>query len=288
MKERKMNTRSWCVFGLVIAAATLAQDAVSSPMSPGDEATQATPEESIPTPVGGDVAIEASEAVQAVSDVAPPRIDGLYDSSDLNELVPAVELVFDGVLTGATVRQPDGLRILVTDYTFRVDNCIIGDCGEGSITLINVGGVLPNGDGMASNESLKLTTGQRYIVFVRPDAGQLVVPFERVLQVHEDGAKVADEFGRVLVGLEDGRMLFRSAGQFNSLDYLSSRPAPAAPAPELNLPPDWGTTPIPPQPKPVNRDELDPIGVDSVISAIADAGNRVASDNQSNNNEEGK
>ncbi len=284
-----MNMRSWRVFCLAIVPAALMQNAVSLPMSPSDEAAQVTPEEAIPAPVGEeDVATEANGAAQAVADAAPPRIDGLNDRSDLNELVPAVQLVFDGVLTGATVRQPDGLRILVTDYVFRVDNCVVGDCGGESITLTNVGGELPNGDGMASNESYKLTPEQRYVVFVRPHADQLVVPFERVLQVFENGAVVADEVGRVLVGLEEGRMLFRSAGQFNSLNYLSPGPAQAPRSADLIGPPVWGSTPIPPQPKPVNRDELDPISVDSLLVAVVEAAVRIDSDNQSPVSKEGK
>ncbi len=177
--------------------------------------------------------------------------------------------VFDGMLLETVVRQPEGTRILVTDYVFQVVEWLSGPLYLQEVTLSSAGGELPNGSGMIAGSSIRLEPNRRYIVVTKPDFQGLMLPFARVLQVFSGGLKVADEAGRVVTGLRGGRLEVERSATVQSLRYRPGPPASEQPS-TPNTPPDgWVQQPDPessPNPK-----EDSPLPADELLDLIAAA-----------------
>ena len=151
--------------------------------------------------------------------------------------VEAAPWVFDGVLVETVVRQPEGTRILVTDYTFQVIEWLSGPSDLREVTLTSAGGELPDGSAMTAGQSIKLEAKHRYLVVTKPGFDKLMLPFARVLQVFSDGLKVADEAGRVVTGLRDDRLVVERSARVQSLQYRPGAPT-GEQADTANSPPD--------------------------------------------------
>ncbi|RLE28020.1 MAG: hypothetical protein DRJ65_01040 [Acidobacteria bacterium] len=182
--------------------------------------------------------------------------------------VEAAPWVFDGVLVEAVVRQPEGTRILVTDYTFQVIEWVSGPADMREVTLTSAGGQLEDGSGMTAGQSIKLDPNRRFLVVTKPGHETLMLPFSRVLQVFSDGLKVADEVGRVVTGVSDGWLVVENAATVRPLSY---RPGPPAGKSEEtpNIPPD-GWVPTPGSEAAKIRVEEQPISADALLDLIAD------------------
>lgn len=189
----------------------------------------------------------------------PPAVGFLAD-------VDAAEFVFDGVLLEATVRQPEGTRILVTDYVFQVVEWIEGPLATRTVSLTSAGGELPDGSGMTVGDSLRLEPKRRYLVVTKPDHESLMLPMARVLQVAADGHEVADESGRLVTGLADGRLVVERSAVFRSLRY---RPAATGEdgSQKQNVPPD-GWTPPHGSEAGAQPAEFDPVSLHELIDLI--------------------
>jgi len=198
----------------------------------------------------------ASSAVDAVSSgesvvgawgedapLAPPESRPLLPTvsaghMNLSRLREAAGTVFDGLLARATVRDR-GQGALVTDCTFQIVESLKNSEAGGEFAVTTLGGELPDGSSMSTSESLRLTIGRRYLVFLRPSAETLALPFLRVLQLGGDGKAVADESGRVLLDLQaDGTMRLGGLPQYEYLFYgTPPRPPESVRVPEPNMSP---------------------------------------------------
>jgi len=161
--------------------------------------------------------------------MAPVVADDKGNSRDLRAAADAAGTVFDGTLLRSTVSTPPGMRVLVTEYTFQVNEYFRGAQKSRLVTVRETGGVLPNGDGMGMSTSHKLTLTGRYLVFLRPDAADVLAPFGRVLQILDSGNTVATESGRIVIGIENGELITREIAEVRGLDYLGMPPAPGGP-----------------------------------------------------------
>lgn len=207
---------------------------------------------------------------QGMMPVPPIEVaaDDKVDVRDLRVVAQASGLVFDGELIRKTTFTPPGMRVLVTEYTFRVHESLRGGA-PADVTVRETGGELANGDGMTTGRSHKLAEGGRYIVFLRPDAGEILAPFQRVLQVMDGGATVADETGRIAIGVRDGALVTRRRAEVASMSYI-----PAAPVEEpVNVgPPTIASEPLPPQPAAEAFPDRGPIPVGEVLAVVRQAG----------------
>ena len=150
----------------------------------------------------------------------PPRVDyALASISDVIELADFSGVAFDGVVKSAEVFVPAGMKIPVTRYTFEVTEWIKGEVATREVTLNSVGTMDSTGTGVYTCQSVKLTPGNRYMVFTKPNSDSTNLPFMRVFQVHNNGALVADERGNVFVGINGTEPMFRKAQNVNSLMY---------------------------------------------------------------------
>ena len=201
-----------------------------------------------PTPPQGDPAPLVSEKPMNI------RPDDKGQSGDLREIAGRSGRVFEGALLRKTTSTPPGMRVLVTEYTFEVHEWFKGGAPQGAERVVVVretGGVDPNspdGSGMCTVESHKLTPAGRYLVFLRPDAQDVLFPFDRIFQVFDAGAKVADEHGRVAIGLREGVPLVRETPEVPGLSYLGTTP-PNPARPDMGAPrTDYQTRPTLPAP----------------------------------------
>ena len=113
---------------------------------------------------------------------------------------------------------PRPLRVLRTSYVFRVDEVIQGDVPGDFVTINDTGGVYPDGSTVSTEHSFRLEPGGRYTVFADRVGDELWL--RQVLQVHEDGAVVADSSGRVVVGIRDGAPIVEPVPTYEALRYL--------------------------------------------------------------------
>jgi hypothetical protein len=155
---------------------------------------------------------------------APGRVDhALASIGEATEMTDLAEQAFDGVLISAEVYTPAGMRVPATRYTFKVTEWIKGAAATQTVTLSSLGTMNANGDGVYTCQSVKLTPGNRYMVFTKPDGSQTNLPFMRVFQVHNNGALVADEQGHVFVGIDGTTPMFRATQSVNSLLYSTTK-----------------------------------------------------------------
>ncbi len=155
---------------------------------------------------------------------APGRADyALGSVSEATEMTDFAEQAFDGVLISAEVFTPAGMRIPATRYTFKVTEWIKGEVATQTVTLNSLGTMNANGDGVYTCQSVRLTPGNRYMVFTKPNGSETNLPFMRVFQIHNNGALVADEQGNVFVGIDGTTPLFRPTQPVNSLLYSTTK-----------------------------------------------------------------
>gem|GEM_PF-1761327 len=159
---------------------------------------------------------------------APGRVDyALGSIAEATEMADVAEKAFDGVLVSAEVYMPQGMKIPATRYTFQVTEWIKGTAATQTVTLSSVGTMDASGTGVYTCQSVKLTPGNRYVVFTKPDGSATNLPFMRVFQVHNNGSLVADEQGHVFVGIEGTTPRFRATQPVNSLLYSTSKKSAA-------------------------------------------------------------
>jgi len=194
---------------------------------------------------------EDSQVPTEGSASVPPKAvyaDRANDSiaSNLPGITEASEYVFEGVLVDARVHVPDGLRILATEYVFRVNQWFKGQRESDELRVVAAGGEYADGSGMTTSSSYKLTSGRCYLVWVKPGAENMLAPFYGVLQIYDGGSTVADSHGRIVTGIQNGWLVTRQEPEAETLFYLPQNPQRAEP--EEIGPPEWSSEPLPDQP----------------------------------------
>jgi hypothetical protein len=104
--------------------------------------------------------------------------------------------------------------------------------------------VYPDGSTVSTENSFRLTPGGRYMLFADRVGDDLWL--RRVLQVHDDGTVVADDSGRVVVGIEEGVPVTAVQPTYEALRYVTPVPASVEP---MDGPPDVASEPLPEQPE---------------------------------------
>jgi len=154
--------------------------------------------------------------------------------------VRSADLVADVSLAQGVTYTPGELKVLRTGYVFRVNDVVQGEVQGQYITVNDTGGAYPDGSTVSTERSFRLVPGGRYLVFAFRVGGDLWL--RQVLQVHDEGAVVADASGKVLVGFQEGVPLAEAEPSFEPLRYV--RPV-ARPATPMEGPPDEASEPLP-------------------------------------------
>jgi hypothetical protein len=204
--------------------------------------------------------VDRVEDVSAQADpsgaVVPP---GLADQVDRSDLVADVTLA-DGV-----TYTPRPLRVLRTSYVFTVNEVVRGEVAGGSVTVNDTGGVYPDGSTVSTEHSFRLRPGGRYTIFADQVDGELWL--RQVLQVHDDGAVVADASGRVLVGMLGGVPVVEPEPTFDGLRYTTQVVRGGEP---MEGPPDGGTLDVP-VPADADGSGGAPLAADAVLDYLRSA-----------------
>jgi hypothetical protein len=215
-----------------------------------------------PVPVAEPVLTESAARAPRSFPVADDKHE---HAASLIEAAEHAAAVFDAVLVNAAVTTPPGLRVLVTEYTFEVFENVKGSTPS-LVTIRESGGVNPDGSGVCTVDSHKLVVGGRYLVFVEPGQDQLLFPFARILQVLDSGATIADEEGRLFIGLQNGVPVVRDHAEAPTMNYLGR--APSAPLDTEIGPPDISSTPVPLQVAEPALVDHGPIPAEQVIGLL--------------------
>jgi hypothetical protein len=181
----------------------------------------------------------------------------------------SADLVADVALAERVTYTPAGLRVLQTSYVFRVNQIIRGQVPGEYVAVNDTGGVYPDGSTVSTERSFRLTPGGRYVVFADRIGADLWL--RQVLQVHQDGAVVADASGRVLVGLREGVPVTETEPAHEPLRYVRAVARPTEP---MDGPPDEASEPLPDQPQTAAPDagRQAPLGLDAVVDYLHAAG----------------
>jgi hypothetical protein len=203
---------------------------------------------------------------------APAARDASADrGASLADQYRSADLVADVTLAQTVTYTPAELRVLRTSYVFRVNEVVSGDLVGEYITVNDTGGRYPDGSTVSTENSFRLTAGERYLLF----AAQVDNDFwlRRVLQVHEGGAVVADAGGRVVSAIRQGIPVTDEQPSYEALRYI--RPVLAAAEP-MEGPPDQASVPLPDQPEPATPDtsRQSAIGIAALISNLRASGNQ--------------
>ncbi len=95
----------------------------------------------------------------------------------LNELVDGSGSVLVGQLLSAQPRWNDNHNLIFTDYRFRIERVLYnGGIGNFEIVLSQAGGTL-DGETHRLSSNPQLQVGERYLVFLDPQANQVLCPF---------------------------------------------------------------------------------------------------------------
>jgi hypothetical protein len=185
-----------------------------------------------------------------------PGIREAFADPDLTFVAANSDLVIDATLVHKRTFIPEGMRTLMTEYTFQTNEWFKGGRGVQLMTFMEAGGEDPQRPGgMTTCRSHRLEIDGRYILFARTDAAHL--PFNRVLQVAANGV-LTDESGRIVTGVSGGILQVRSTAEGRSLSYFPGA-RHHVPAPERELQPlpiaTMGEV-IPVDPVPVNNDPM--------------------------------
>jgi len=185
-----------------------------------------------------DSAHEADQ-VDRAEDV-PAAKAAAAEEAGIPDQVRSADLVADVSLAQGVTYTPGELKVLRTGYVFRVNDVVRGEVQEEYITVNDTGGAYPDGSTVSTERSFRLVPGGRYVVFADRVGGDLWL--RQVLQVHDDGAVVADASGRVLVGFQQGVPLAEAEPTFEALRYVGPVARSAAP---MEGPPDEASEPLP-------------------------------------------
>jgi hypothetical protein len=184
----------------------------------------------------------------------------------------ASELVADATLAQAVTYTPGEQRVLRTSYVFRVNQVVRGEPEGEYVTINDTGGVYPDGSTVSTENSFRLDAGGRYMLFA--DRVGRDWWLRRVLQVHGDGSVVADDSGRVVVGIrEEGVPITEFRPTYEALRYV--RPV-ARPVESMEGPPDVASVPLPDQPEAAALDATSQpaMSLDAVIGYLREEGGR--------------
>lgn len=168
------------------------------------------------------------------------------EATDLLAAADEPGWVADVELVGVQAATPAGMRVPETTYTFRLVEQFRGPALAGIFTLTEVGGMNPDGSAAFTCRSHRMELGGRYVIYVRPDAERVKLPFRRVLQVLDGGATLADEAGRV-AGAMGHALVFTPGDGVRTLRYLNA-PHTGTTAVGVQGPPEQSSTPLPAQP----------------------------------------
>lgn len=217
------------------------------------------PDESDQADQAEDVAARADTA----DDGGPPH--GIADRALTSDLVA------DVTLADRVTYTPRPLRVPRTSYVFRVNEVVRGNLEAEYVTINDTGGVYPDGSTVSTENSFKLNPGGRYMVFAQRVGDDLWL--RQVLQVHNDGAVVADASGRVVVGIQDGAPVVEAEPTYEALRYL--RPVALSVEP-MEGAPDEASFPLPdgPQQAAVDTARQAPLSVDTAIGYLRAAESR--------------
>ena len=146
-----------------------------------------------------------------------------HDAPGLSAFASAPSIV-DAELVAARVAPLPGLRALATTYRFRVAEYLRGTFAAArpnEFEVTEIGGVRPDGSGLATCRSHRLQVGGRYLLALRGDAATVQLPISAALQVLDHGSVIADAQGRVLALDAAGAPVFRARAGVRTLQYLS-------------------------------------------------------------------
>jgi hypothetical protein len=182
----------------------------------------------------------------------------------------SADLVADVTLAQTVTYTPGELRVLRTSYVFRVNEVVSGDPEGEYVTVNDTGGVYPDGSTVSTEHSFSLSPGDRYVIFAARVGDDLWL--RRVLQVHDNGAVVADDSGRIVSEIRAGVPITQDRPTFAALRYV--RPA-LAPLEPMEGPPDAASVPLPDQPQAASSDRSgqSPIGLDTLIGYLRASAN---------------
>jgi hypothetical protein len=242
--------------------------ALVGPAALAERAVPARPVADAVVPAEGDVGPSAIAPA-----LAPAEIAG---AADLVGLAGESAWVIDAELVGSSLVAPEGLRVLVTEYRFRVLEWVRGGGDAPAVTVREIGGLEGHGGGMVSHDSHHLEVGGRYLLFGRHGADELLVPFRAVLQVLDDGDVVATPGGGVYFERADGGLEIRPVEGVRSALYLPDA-GHGAHAPGHAGCPTHASEPIPPQEPMRGEEDQAPVKVETVLELLrpADAGDVV-------------
>jgi hypothetical protein len=153
-----------------------------------------------------------------------PGLREVFGDPELAFVVANSGMVLDATLESKRTYQPNGMRVLVTEYTFRVNEMFKGAAARGRVTVTEIGGEDPNnpaGGGMTTCRSHRLEVNGRYVLFLTPDALTGQYPFNKVLQITAEG-RITDDAGRVVTGVVNGMIRTRSNAEGRSLAYFKN------------------------------------------------------------------
>jgi matrixin len=228
------------------------------------------PDTSLPDPDRSGDATEADDRIDRAEDLPFPvdAPDSGRPNDAISDRATGSDLIADVTLAQGVTYTPRPLRVLRTSYVFRVDAVIQGDVPGDFVTINDTGGAYPDGSTVSTEHSFRLKPGGRYTVFADRVGDELWL--RQVLQVHEDGAVVADASGRVVVGIRDGAPVVESVPTYEALRYLRQVAQVAEP---MEDPPESGSLSLPVADSPATDPaEAVPLPVETVLDYLRAVG----------------
>jgi hypothetical protein len=208
--------------------------------------------------------VDRADDVPAATDLPreETRRPGIADQ------VRSSDLVADLTLAQGVTYTPDQLRVLRTSYVFKVNQVVRGNPEGEYVTINDTGGVYPDGSTVSTEHSFKLSPGGRYMVFADRVGDDLWL--RQILQIHDDGAVVADASGRVLVGIREGVPIAQAQPSYEALRYIQPVTRNVEP---MEGAPDEASVPLPDRPEAAALDTARQaaISLDTVIEYLSAA-----------------
>lgn len=224
-----------------------------------------------------------ASAALAVS--SPATLAQHHVPVDLDQLVQGSGSIFVGQLVDARPRWNDRHNLILTDYRFRVERAYFdGRIGAFDQVLTQAGGTL-DGETHQLSSNPQLHVGERYLVFIDPDAGRILSPFfggdQGVYQITANG------IARALSGRQDLPLdallvqidrrvqergnappRFEHAGPMSGVTYPAKRAVP--PRASGNPVAPVASSLSPQQAQPVSSPEIAPVPVGNAVPVAVD------------------
>jgi len=149
--------------------------------------------------------------------------DGHTEVDEITHLTDISHDVFEAVLISAVPVQLPNSNATATQYTFSVTEWFKGDVAAQTMTYTEVGYLDEEGVGAYTCLSHKLYVGSRYMVFGRENPQEMILPFERVLQVKDGGRVLGNERGQAAIRLDNNTIVFGGDADLDPLTYDNRR-----------------------------------------------------------------